>query len=100
MERSALRPLLEQLHRRHDTRCRKGREMRRFHGGERAGECGRQAMLPDNTRQPDTEGSKSHRYEISPISERKSRGHPKEEDPTSGCPFFHAATGRITTVSG
>ena len=39
----------QQLHRRHDTRCGKGREMRRFHGGERAGECGRQTMLPDNT---------------------------------------------------
>ena len=24
----------------------------------------------------------------------------KEKDPTSGCPFFHAPTGRITTVSG
>ena len=49
LERPALRPLLEQLHRRHDTRCGKSREMRRLHGGERAGECGRQTMLPDNT---------------------------------------------------
>ena len=35
-------------------------------------------FVSDDTRQPDTEGSKSHRYEISPISERKSRGYPKE----------------------
>ena len=63
-----------------DPRCGKGREMRRLHGGERAGECGRQAVLPDNTRQPDTERGKckDHRYEISPTHERKSKGHPEE----------------------
>lgn len=48
MERPALRPLLEQLHSRHDTRCGEGREIRRVHGGKGTGESGRQTLLQDN----------------------------------------------------
>ena len=52
----------------------KVREMRRFHGGERAGECGRQAMLRIILDNPIPKGVRATGYEISPISERKSRG--------------------------
>lgn len=48
MERPALRPLLEQLHSRHDTRCCEGGEVCGFYGSERACECGRQTLLQDN----------------------------------------------------
>ena len=51
-----------------------------FRKGIQVEACGRQAVLPDNTRQPDTERGKckNHRYEISPTPERKSKGHPEE----------------------
>lgn len=52
------------LHSRNDTRCRKSGEMCRVYGGKGAGECGRQTLLQDNTRQSDTERDESHRYEI------------------------------------
>ena len=42
------RPLLEQLHSRHDTRCCEGGEVCGFYGSERACECGRQTLLQDN----------------------------------------------------
>lgn len=101
MERPALRPFLQQLHSRHDTRCREGGEIRGFHGGEGAGECGRQTLLQDNTRQPDTERQESHRYEMNTGPLKRNGGiRLKEEIPTAGCPFFHAVTRRITTVSG
>jgi hypothetical protein len=63
--------------RRDDTRRGESGEMRGIHGGEGSGKGGRQALLQNHPRQPDTEGIEGHRREIGTgPRQKKWKGHP------------------------